>query len=60
MPFLVGSYIGIDNTKAIAYMEKAYAEHSNALVTMKVEPGMDPLRGDPRFQDLLRRMRLTP
>jgi serine/threonine protein kinase/Flp pilus assembly protein TadD len=59
-PYLASAYIGIDNDKAIAYMEKAYAEHSNALVTMKVSPGADPIRGDPRFQDLLRRMRLAP
>jgi hypothetical protein len=59
-PFLAPAYIGIDNTKAIAYMEKAYAEHSNVLVPMKVSPGADPIRDDPRFQDLLRRMRLAP
>jgi hypothetical protein len=58
-PFLWTAYIGIDNTKAIAYMERAYAAHSNALVPMKVSPGLDPIRGDPRFQDLLRRMHFT-
>jgi tetratricopeptide (TPR) repeat protein len=59
-PFLGGGYIGIDNTKALAYMEKSYADHSNALMGLKVDAQVDPLRGDPRFQDLLRRMHFAP
>jgi TolB-like protein/Tfp pilus assembly protein PilF/predicted Ser/Thr protein kinase len=59
-PLLAPAYVGIDNTKALAYMERAYAEHSNALVLLKVSPDLDPIRGDPRFQDLLRRMHLAP
>ena len=57
-PFLAGAYIGIDNTKAIEYMNKLYAEHANGLIGIKVDPAIDPIRGDPRFQDLLRRMGL--
>jgi tetratricopeptide (TPR) repeat protein len=59
-PFLASACIGIDNDKAIAYMERAYAQHSSVLVPMKVSPGADPIRADPRFQDLLRRMHLAP
>jgi hypothetical protein len=32
------------------------AEHSDVLITLKVDPVYDPLRGDPRFQDLMRRV----
>jgi TolB-like protein/DNA-binding winged helix-turn-helix (wHTH) protein/Tfp pilus assembly protein PilF len=44
--------------QAFALLEKAYSQHSNALTTLKVEPAYDPLRSDPRFQELLRRVRL--
>jgi TolB-like protein/DNA-binding winged helix-turn-helix (wHTH) protein/Tfp pilus assembly protein PilF len=45
--------------QAFALLEKAYSQHSNALTALKVEPGYDPLRNDPRFQDLLRRVGLA-
>ena len=44
--------------KALAWLQKAKQEHSPALSTLKVEPGLDPLRNDPRFQDVLRRVGL--
>ena len=41
-------------------LEKAYQEHSSWMVWLKVEPKFDPLRADPRFADLLRRVGLAP
>jgi TolB-like protein/Tfp pilus assembly protein PilF len=59
LPLLV-AYVGSDRKdEVIALLQKAYSEHSNAVVTLKVEPYYDPLRGDPRFQDLLRRVGLA-
>lgn len=45
--------------EAVAWLQKAIQEHSPALTTLKVEPALDPLRGDPRFQDVLRRVGLA-
>ena len=45
--------------EALAFIEKSYREHSNLVTTLKVEPALDPLRGDPRFQELLRRVGLA-
>jgi TolB-like protein/DNA-binding winged helix-turn-helix (wHTH) protein/Flp pilus assembly protein TadD len=57
---ILWAYIGMGNKEqAFAYLEKAYAQHSNTLTTLKVEPRFDPLRSDPRFQDLLRRVGLS-
>jgi eukaryotic-like serine/threonine-protein kinase len=43
---------------AFELLEKAYSERSDLLVYMKVEPRYDPLRQDPRFDDLIRRIGL--
>ena len=53
------AYIGAGNkTEAITWLEKAYTQHSNVIVTLKVDPACDALRGDPRFRDLLHRIGL--
>lgn len=48
-----------DKDQAFVWLEKAYAQHSNVITQLKVDPVYDPLRGDPRFQSLLRRVGLA-
>jgi serine/threonine protein kinase/tetratricopeptide (TPR) repeat protein len=57
--FLAGIHVGLgDHDRALEYLEKAYDEHSHWLLYLHLDPGMDPLRSHPRFQDLLRRIGL--
>ena len=50
-------YIGLgDNEEAFAWLEKAYSERSLWLPFLRVDRKFEPLRDDPRFKDLLRRM----
>jgi len=59
-PALANVYIGLgDKDQAFFWLEKAYQERSNYMVYLKVFPADDPLRSDPRFDDLLRRIGLA-
>jgi serine/threonine-protein kinase len=49
-----------DRDRAMRWLEKAYSERSSALTYLKIEPLFDPLRGDPRFADVVRRVGLPP
>lgn len=49
-----------DRDAALAFLEKAYEQRHSDVTLLKVEPLLDPLRGDPRFADLLRRVGLPP
>jgi Flp pilus assembly protein TadD len=44
--------------EAFAELERALARHEDALVSLLVNPRVDPLRADSRFADLLRRVGL--
>jgi hypothetical protein len=53
-------YAGLgEKDQAFVWLEKAYQENGDGIIFLKVEPGFDGLRSDPRFHDLLRRMRLA-
>jgi len=55
----VNAYLGLgDNERAIIWLERAYEEQSLIMEYIKVHPFFDPLRGDPRFEDLVRRVGL--
>jgi TolB-like protein/Tfp pilus assembly protein PilF len=53
--FLAGIHAGLEEQdRAIEYLENSYKEHSHWLMYLHMDPGMDGLRPNPRFQDLLR------
>lgn len=46
---------------AIGWLEKAYRQHGDdGLLSLKVDPVFDPLRSDPRFQEIVRGMNFPP
>jgi tetratricopeptide (TPR) repeat protein len=42
--------------EAFKYLEEVYQQRGIWMTYLRVEPRLDPLRDDPRFQDLLRRV----
>jgi len=56
----VNAYLGLgENEEAFVWLEQAYKEHSNILLYLKTHPYFDPIRDDPRFGNLLRRVGLS-
>ncbi len=49
-----------DKEQTLAWLDKAFAEKSGGLEVIKVVPGLDKWRSDPRYLDLLKRLNLTP
>jgi len=43
-----------EKDEAFAWLQKTYQGHSSLMVSLKVDPVFDPVRGDSRFQQLLR------
>jgi hypothetical protein len=53
-------YAGLDEKDAaFAWLEEAYKQHAFQLQWISLEPRFDNLRSDPRFADLLKRMRIS-
>ena len=48
-----------ENDRAFECLDRAYEERNMHMVCMKVDPGLDPLRHDGRFRDLLARTGLA-
>ncbi len=58
-PF-IWAYAGLDDKEqAFAWLEKAYRERRDRVFLLNVDPLLDPLRSDPRFKDLVRRVGLA-
>jgi TolB-like protein/tetratricopeptide (TPR) repeat protein len=56
----VNAYLGLgDNEQAFVWIESAVKEKSNILQFVKTHPYFDPIRSDPRFVDLVRRVGLS-
>jgi tetratricopeptide (TPR) repeat protein len=54
---LAEAYGGAGETgQAVSWLERAYKERDQCMVWINAYPGLDPLRSEPRFQELLRRM----
>jgi serine/threonine protein kinase/tetratricopeptide (TPR) repeat protein len=50
-------YAGLgEKDRAFQALEEAYKVHDKGLCYLKVDPNIEPLRSDPRYQDLLRKM----
>ena len=50
-----------ERDKAFEWLEKSYEDRSlGSAMALKSSPVFDPLRSDPRFADLLRRMNVRP
>jgi len=49
-----------DNDQAMHWLERAYEERFNPSILLRLlRSGFDPLRSDPRFEDLMRRIGLA-
>jgi TolB-like protein/DNA-binding winged helix-turn-helix (wHTH) protein/Tfp pilus assembly protein PilF len=49
-----------DHDRALEWLEKLYQARGGRIRLLRASPEWDPLRSDPRFQDLLHRANITP
>ena len=58
LSYLIGFLLAVmgETEEAMRWLERAYEEREPLLTNAKTDPRLDPLRSDPRFQDLLRRI----
>lgn len=63
---LAGAYAAAgDKDRAFYWLEQGYRDRGRAIfaismIFLNTDPGLDPLRADPRYKDLLRRVGLPP
>jgi TolB-like protein/Flp pilus assembly protein TadD len=57
--YLAGIYTGLgDKDSAFEWLDKAVGEHNDRLIYLAVDPIADPLRSDPRFQNLMKQIHM--
>jgi tetratricopeptide (TPR) repeat protein len=57
--YIAAVHAGLEDADAtFAWLERCFKERSGALVYMDVDPQMDTVRDDPRFDDIMRRVGL--
>jgi TolB-like protein/Flp pilus assembly protein TadD len=57
--YFAAVYTGLgEKSTALDWLDRAYRERNDRLVYLNVDPMADPLRSEPRFRDLMRRLRL--
>lgn len=47
-----------DIDMAFEWLDKSYERHEESLISLKIDPKFGPLRSDPRFNTLLRKIGL--
>ncbi len=53
-------YAGLgEKEKAFEWLRRAYEEHAGQLICIKVDPWIENLRSDPRYKELLKKMKLV-
>ena len=63
VPYWFYSIVSIglnDRQRALEALDNAFHNHEPCLVSLKVDPVFDPLRGESRFSDMVRRVGLEP
>ncbi|HYR52116.1 MAG TPA: protein kinase, partial [Candidatus Dormibacteraeota bacterium] len=45
-----------DREQSLRSLERAYGEHVGDMIFINIEPGFDPMRADPRFQAIVRKI----
>jgi TolB-like protein/Flp pilus assembly protein TadD len=54
-------YLGLgDREQTITWLQRSYDERSNWMVWLLKDPRWDPMRGDPRFEDIVKRVGFPP
>jgi adenylate cyclase len=52
-------YVGLEETeKAFEWLHKSYQKHEESLCSIGIDHKFDPIRNDPRFKELMKKVRL--